>query len=118
VNIFGVNSTSTTYTETKGVVDGKCVLYKKILKNSVAYTDSLKAQLAKSGMAADNIAATETKANAQAAAMESRDSTCHYPLAGFDTMISGWSKGTFSASSDDWAKYECTGTMNNPIPTG
>ncbi|GEM_PF-2999495 len=112
---FGAEITTTTYMETKGIEGGKCILYRKILENDIHYPESLKAQLAASGQTPEQIAAAETEGKLQAAALEGRHSTCKYLLAEFDGMISGWAVGTFSISTQDWEKYECTGTLNDPI---
>lgn len=114
INILGAIAASTTYFETRGIEDGKCILYRKIISSSVSLSDSVKANMAKSGMTAEQISDAETKQNALQKTTEGKDSTCKYPLSEFDAMITGWSKGSYSFSTGDWAKYECTGTINSP----
>jgi len=114
LDIFGMNSTATTYMETRGMENGKCLLYRRNIMNSVKFSDKFIKTLLAANQTIDSIKAMEAKANKTAAITEGLDSTCRYQLDEFNKLLGEWKNGSFSFSTEDKTTYECTGSMYDP----
>ncbi len=114
---YGMEISSTTYMETKGIDDGKCVFYLK-MKNSVSYPPRLQKQLEASGEMSALLAMVRTGMEKQLTAVDGRYATCKYPVEEFNQILADIAKeGNSTLMSDDWENGECTGTFNDPLPS-
>ena len=111
INFFGVISYSKTYREIKGLQEERCVLYNRIDDWSYDYTEELRNQMLDSGMTEEEINQALEDSNEVVQDMIGKDSTCKYPIEDLVNILEGEKEGSFSFSTEDIEKYECTGSM-------
>lgn len=111
MEIFGMISTGTGLMEIKEMEGDKCVYYTKTLSNSVKFSDELIQQMLDANATQEQISQEEQMANENAQWAVGKDSTCKYPIGDLVQKLEEEKDGNFSYSSEDAAKYQCTGTM-------
>lgn len=112
MNLFGMLIYSRSYREIKGLENERCVLYQRTDDISYSYADEIRQQMLDSGMTEEQIGQQLAQQNQQAQEMIiGKDSTCRYPINDLVNILEEEKQGSFSGSTEDVEKYQCTGSM-------
>lgn len=108
-NIFGMEQTTISSFELKGIESDKCIFYLKTESVDVKYADELVQQMLTSGSTEEQIQEQEQEANERADTSEGLDRTCKFNKDDLTSMLNKWKIGTFS--TEDWDVAECEDGM-------
>jgi len=111
LNLFGVIIDSKSYREIKSLQAERCVVYQRIDDYSIDYPPETRQRMLDSGMTEEQINQQLAQQNQQTQDMIGKDSTCKYPIAELVTKLEEEKQGSFSGSTEDVIKYQCTGSM-------
>jgi len=114
MNLFGPIIYSKTYREIKGLQEERCVLYQRTDDGSYSYPEKMRKQMLDSGMTEEEINQQLEESNEVAQDMIGKDSTCKYPIEDLIDILEGEKEGSFSFSTENVEKYQCTGSMYGP----
>lgn len=111
LNFFGVIIHSKSYREIKSLEAERCVVYQRTDSYSYEYAPETRQQMLDSGMTEAQINEQLAQQNQQAQEMVGKDSTCKYPIADLVENLEDEKQGSFSGSTEDVTKYQCTGSI-------
>jgi hypothetical protein len=96
INIFGVEQTTTSYYEIKGLEAGKCIFYLRTEKIDLTFPPETP----------QDIVDQEKEIYKK---LEGRDGTCKFNTNDLTAMLNRWKVGNFS--TEDWDVAECQGNL-------
>lgn len=98
---FGATLTLTNYYEIKGMDSGKCVLYLRVIKNTIEYSQDFIDQLLAAGLSPAEIDAQFEKANTELLRIEGLDGQCKFETSELSDMFASWEAGDLSSGIYD-----------------
>lgn len=94
INVFGIDTTTITYYELKGIQEDKCNFYLRIAGNEVSYSNELIQQLLDGGLTQEEINQQEELSGEQITSLIGRDGTCEVDLDVITNYFSKLKEGT------------------------
>ncbi len=94
MDLLGVNQTTTSYYEIRGLQQGKCIFYIQTENISLTFPSGTSERVISQQQALYN-------------SLEGRNGTCQFSTSDLAIMLNLWSMGNFS--SDDFDKANCSG---------
>ncbi|MFH1589354.1 MAG: hypothetical protein ABIB43_02185 [archaeon] len=111
LDFFGIDVQSTGYRKIKGLESERCVVYQRLEDYSMGFSEELQQEMLDNGITEEELAQAIEEQNIASQEMIGKYSTCKYPISDLITMLEKEQEGSFSASTEDEEKYQCTGTM-------
>ncbi len=96
--IFGINITTTSYYELKGLENSQCIFYLRTEEQHINFTEESIQQMIDAGTTPTEIEKSEREVNEQSNLLEGRDGQCKIKGKDLSNLLLKWKNGTFSGS--------------------
>ena len=116
ISLFGIEQTTVTYFEIKGLKEDKCELYIRSDKITIELSDEFQRSYLSSGGTQAELDQLIIETNREGDALEGKDGTCSFDVSYLTNLLEEWNVGTFS--NDYVEEGNCQGTMFEPIMMG
>ncbi len=116
ISLFGIEQTTVTYFEIKGLKEDKCELYIRSDKITIELSDEFQRSYLSSGGTQAKLDQLIIDTNREGDALEGKDGTCSFDISYLTNLLEEWNVGTFS--NDYVEEGNCQGTMFEPIMMG
>ncbi len=105
-DLFGMVATATTVYQTRGMQDGRCVLYQRTRDATVELTEEMAEGMRAEGATEEDIATTAQRADDSMQQMIGLARTCRFDPQELAEMFGRWAAGSFSTADD--VNAQCT----------
>ncbi|MBS3077596.1 hypothetical protein J4233_04970 [Candidatus Pacearchaeota archaeon] len=107
VNLFGIEQTTSSYYELKGIQSDKCLFYIRTEDVELQFSEELIQQMQTSGASQTEINQQLQESQNLANQLKGRDGTCNIETQRLVTLLTGWQQGDFS--TEDLEGVDCSG---------
>jgi len=112
----GHRTKSKSYYELQGLnQQGNCTVFSNYTYYYMNYTQKLRDYMIQRGNTTEEIENNLEKENEKYQQMVGANAICHYPQDYMIEKIEGWKNWSFSSSSGDFEKYNCSGNTSAPM---
>lgn len=116
ISLFGIEQTTVTYFEIKGLKEDKCELYIRSDEITIDLSDEFQRSYLSSGGTQAELDKLIIEANRKGDALEGKDGTCSFDVSYLTNLLEEWNVGTFS--NDYVEDGNCQGSMFEPVMMG
>ncbi len=111
LGFVGLIANSKTYREIRGIEDQRCVYYQRYDDVNYEFSDEMRQMLLDEGLNEEEIDEQIKQINEEGReALINTYTLCRYPIEDLVQTLENEKQGHFSWSTEDFNKYECTGT--------
>ena len=107
INLFGIEQTTSSYYEIKGMQSDKCLFYLRTESVDLQFSDALIQQMKNGGASQVEIDKQLQESQNSAKLLEGRDGICNIETQKLATLLSKWKQGSFS--TEDFKNVDCNG---------
>ena len=109
IDLFGIEQTTSSYYELKGMQSGKCLFYLRTESVDLELSDELIQQMKSDGASQAEIDRQLQDSQNLAEQLEGRDGTCKIETQKLVTLLTDWKQGKFS--TEDLKNVGCSGSF-------